>query len=68
MMDRGTVGFYSKNKFEKLVHLAGFIIRMNKKFDGSATSGVFCQYQKKECGSYGLWRIRRSNPQYRTTQ
>ena len=31
MMDRGTVRniqFYSKNKFEKLVHLAGFIIRI----------------------------------------
>ena len=30
MMDRGTVGntqFYSKNKFEKLVHLVDFIIR-----------------------------------------
>jgi len=31
MMDRGTVqntqGFYFKNKFEKLVHLVGFIIR-----------------------------------------
>jgi len=29
MMDRGTVRnmqFYSKNKFEKLVHLVGFII------------------------------------------
>jgi hypothetical protein len=30
-MDRGTVrnisSFYSKNKFEKLVHLDGFIIR-----------------------------------------
>jgi len=25
MMDRGT--FHSKNKFERLVHLAGFIIR-----------------------------------------
>ena len=33
MMDRGTVrknvDFYSKNKFEKLVHLVGFIIRNN---------------------------------------
>ena len=31
MMDRETVGnieFYSKNKFEKLVHLVGFIIRI----------------------------------------
>ena len=30
MMDRGTVRnmFYSKNKFEKLVHLVGFIIRI----------------------------------------
>ena len=31
LMDRGTVGnveFYSKNKFEKLVHLVGFIIRI----------------------------------------
>ena len=32
MMDRGTVRkpveFYSKNKFEKLVHLIGFIIRI----------------------------------------
>jgi len=32
MMDRGTVRnmleFYSKNKFEKLVHLVGFVIRM----------------------------------------
>jgi len=32
MMDRGTVrntrSFYSKNKFEKLVHLVGFIIRI----------------------------------------
>jgi len=31
MMDRGTVRkhveFHSKNKFEKLVHLVGFIIR-----------------------------------------
>ena len=31
MMDRGTVEkhveFYSKNKFEKLVHLVGFIVR-----------------------------------------
>ena len=31
MMDRGTVAkhveFYSKNKFEKLVHIVGFIIR-----------------------------------------
>ena len=27
MMDRGTVEFYSKNKFEKSVHLVGFIIR-----------------------------------------
>jgi len=31
MMDKGTVRknveFYSKNKFEKLVHLVGFIIR-----------------------------------------
>ena len=31
MMDRGTcpkrVEFYSKNKFEKLVHVVGFIIR-----------------------------------------
>ena len=33
MMDRGTVRknvqFYSKNKFEKLVHLVGFIIRVS---------------------------------------
>jgi len=33
MMDRGTVRntkkFYSKNEFEKLVHLFGFIIRIN---------------------------------------
>jgi len=33
MMDRKTcpkhVVFYSKNKFEKLVHLVGFIIRKN---------------------------------------
>jgi len=32
MMDRGTVRnmweFYSKNKFEKLLHLVGFIIRI----------------------------------------
>jgi len=31
LMDRGTVRnmqFYSKNKFEKLVHLVGFIIRI----------------------------------------
>jgi len=32
MMDRGTVPkhveFYSKNKFEKLVHLIGFIVRI----------------------------------------
>jgi len=28
MMDRGTVEFYSKNKFEKLVHLFGFIVRI----------------------------------------
>jgi len=32
MVDRGTgtkhVEFYSKNKFEKLVHLVGFIIRI----------------------------------------
>jgi len=28
MMDRGTVMFYDKNKFEKLVHLFGFIIRI----------------------------------------
>jgi hypothetical protein len=32
MMDRGTipkhVEFYSKNKFEKLVHLVGFIVRI----------------------------------------
>jgi len=34
MMERGTilkhVEFYSKNKFEKLVHLVGFIIRTYK--------------------------------------
>jgi len=34
MMDRGTVPkhveFYSKNKFEKLVHLVGFILRKTK--------------------------------------
>jgi hypothetical protein len=33
MMDRGNcpkhVVFYSKNKFEKLVHLGGFIIRIH---------------------------------------
>jgi len=32
MMDRGTVRnmqLYSKNKFEKLVHLVGFIIRIH---------------------------------------
>jgi len=33
MMDKKTcpkyVEFYSKNKFEKLVHLVGFIIRIN---------------------------------------
>ena len=29
---------------------------------GSATSGVSCQYQNKECRMYGLGRIRRSNP------
>ena len=32
MMDRGTVlkhvEFYCKNKFEKLVHLVGFIVRI----------------------------------------
>jgi len=32
MMDRGTapkhVEFYSKNKFEKLMHLVGFVIRI----------------------------------------
>jgi len=28
MMDRETVEFYSKNKFEKLVHLIGFIKRI----------------------------------------
>ena len=28
MMDRGTIEFYSKNKFEKLVLLVGFIIRI----------------------------------------
>ena len=28
MMYRGTVEFYSKNKFEKLVNLVGFIIRI----------------------------------------
>ena len=30
MMDRGTVQnmFYYKNKFEKLVHLVGFIVRI----------------------------------------
>jgi len=32
MMDRGTVqnmkSFYSKNKFEKLLHQVGFIIRI----------------------------------------
>jgi len=36
MMDRGTVRkyveFYSKNKFEKLVHLVGFIIRIQLSF------------------------------------
>ena len=34
MVDRGTVQnmqFYSKNKFEKLVHLVGFIIRKEYK-------------------------------------
>jgi hypothetical protein len=34
MMDRGTVSkhveFYSKNKFEKLMHLGSFIIRTQK--------------------------------------
>jgi hypothetical protein len=28
MMDKETVEFYSKNKFEKLVHLVGYIIRI----------------------------------------
>jgi len=28
MMERGTVEFYSKSKFEKLVDLIGFIIRI----------------------------------------
>jgi hypothetical protein len=40
MMDRGTVrnmlSFISKKKFEKLVHLAGFIIRKENKFQNSS--------------------------------
>ena len=39
MMDRWTVEkhieFYSKNKFEKLVHLVGFIIRRTTKYEES---------------------------------
>ena len=31
MIDKGTVEFHSKNKFEKLVHLVGFIIRYSEK-------------------------------------
>jgi len=49
MMDRGTVRnmkFYSKNKFEKLVHLVGFIIRVR----GNDVIGDTCHiavYHKK---------------------
>ena len=48
MMDRGTilkhVEFYSKNKFERLVHLVGFVIRIpiihNRAPDASDWSGI----------------------------
>jgi len=39
MMDRGTAEFYSKNKFEKLEHLIGFIIRNFRYF-----LGLICRY------------------------
>ena len=51
MMDRGTVrnmeSFYSKNKFEKLVHLVGFIIRTHthaKTFFMPVCMNVPCQF------------------------
>ena len=48
MMDRGTVPkhveFHSKNKFEKLVHLVGFIVRnATHNFHSEISATLFCQ-------------------------
>jgi len=54
MMDRGSlkhVEFYSKNKFEKLVHLVGFIVRMyhdarSPECQNQILDSEFCKIQK----------------------
>jgi hypothetical protein len=44
MMDRETVEFYSKNKFEKLVLLVGFIIRMNSDIAGVKRGETYLKF------------------------
>jgi len=48
MMDRGSLrnmyGFIPKNKFEKLVHLVGFIIRNNSRAKFYTISLNYCSY------------------------
>ena len=58
MIDRGTVPkhveFYSKNKFEKLVHLVGFIIRIVYSYSiFLACSGRCCVSADVMCTYFG---------------
>jgi len=52
MMDRWTVQnmlFYSKNKFEKLVHLFGFIIRRRENDVLGDTCHIAVYHKKSTC-------------------
>jgi hypothetical protein len=52
MMDRGTVEFQSRNKFEKLVHLVGFIIQIYhdaQSLERQFRLMAFCQCTRRFC-------------------